>query len=221
MLRPYDEPLNTMRPALPVEYGLPALYMLWPRSLLAVSPPVTIPEGYTLRPYSDGDEQRLFPLFASEGWTITAPEWQDYTDRILPDGLFVVWHVANNQPVGTAGAIHNPRAGRYYFPFGGALAYLVVHPDHRGRGLGVGLAALVVQRLRAAGYVNIWVGVQGFRLPAIKTYLRIGFVPFLHQDGLAARWKRICEDIEWPFAPEIWPTTLSVPGTISEGRGRA
>jgi mycothiol synthase len=129
-------------------------------------------------------------------------------DCVLPNGLFILWHTANNQIVGTAGAIHNPRGGRYYFPFGGALGYLVVHPDHRRTGLGKVLTALAVRRLLDAGYQTIWVGVQGFRLPAIKTYLKLGFVPFLHQVGLAERWRRICDQIEWPYTPDLWPTGL-------------
>jgi mycothiol synthase len=197
-----------MEPLLADEYVLPALYMLWSRSSIASLPHVTFPEGYELRSYSNGDEQALYPLFMDEGWEIDDTHWQDYLDHVLPNGLFILWHTASSQPVGTAGAIHNPRAGRYYFPFGGELAYLIVHPDHRGQGLGAGLTALVVHRLRAAGYEHIWTGVQGFRLPAIKTYLKLGFVPFLHQHGLAERWKRICEQVRWPYTPQDWPLIL-------------
>ncbi len=120
----------------------------------------------------------------------------------------MLWHTASNAAVGTAGAIHNPRGGRYYFPFGGALAYLIVHPDHRGHGLGMVLSNRVVRHLRSVGYEHIWVGVQGFRLPAIKTYLKRGFVPFLHQDGRSERWQRICTQLGWPYTPERWPTGI-------------
>jgi hypothetical protein len=54
----------------------------------------------------------------------------------------------------------------------------------------------------AAGYDPIWTGVQGFRLAAIKTYLKTGFIPFLHRDGLLERWQRICEQIGWPYTPD-------------------
>jgi mycothiol synthase len=190
------------------EHNLPALYMLWSHPVLATPVSTTVPDGYALHTYKEGDKQLLSSFFAQEGWNVDDAEWRDYIDRVLPNGLFILSHTASNQAVGTAGAIHNPRGGRYYFPFGGALAYLVVHPDHRGRSLGALLTALVVQRLRAAEYRNIWVGVQGFRLPAIKTYLKFGFVPFLHQAGLAERWRHICEQIGWPYTPDVWPTSL-------------
>jgi mycothiol synthase len=198
-----------MESRLAVEHHLPALYMLWPRSAIAAPLPTIVPDGYALGAYKEDDKQPLSALFAAEGWNVDDAEWRDYLDRVLPNGLFILSHTASNQIVGTAGAIHNPRGGRYYFPFGGALAYLVVHPEHRGRRLGAVLAALVVQRLRAAEYEQIWVGVQGFRLPAIKTYLKLGFVPFLHQPGLAERWRRICDQIGWLYTPDAWPTSLS------------
>jgi mycothiol synthase len=197
-----------MESTLVAEHHLPALYMVWPRSAITVPLPTIVPDGYALGAYKDGDTQALSALFAQEGWNVDDAEWRDYMERVLPNGLFILSHTASNQVVGTAGAIHNPRGGRYYFPFGGALAYLVVHPEHRGRHLGTMLAALVVQRLRAAEYEQIWVGVQGFRLPAIKTYLKLGFVPFLHQAGLAERWQRICEQIGWLYTPDAWPSSL-------------
>jgi hypothetical protein len=113
-----------MEPTLASEYNLPALYMLWSRSAISAPLSMSIPDGYELRPYKDGDQQLLSSLFAHEGWNIDDAEWQDYTDHMLPNGLFMLWHTASNMLVGTAGAIHNPRGGRYYFPFGGELAYL-------------------------------------------------------------------------------------------------
>lgn len=197
-----------MGSVLSAEQTRPALYMLWSHSAIAAPFSTSIPNNYDLRPYQEGDRRLLASLFAEEGWNVDDAEWREYLDRVLPNGLFILWHTASSQLVGTAGAIHNPRGGRYYFPFGGALGYLVVHPEHRGCGLGKVLSALVVQRLLAAEYRNIWVGVQGFRLPAIKTYLKLGFVPFLHQGGLAERWQRICEQIGWPYTPDAWPTGL-------------
>jgi mycothiol synthase len=193
------------------EHKLPGLYMLWPRHRLAEPRGVEVPLGYTLRTYAVGDEAAYRQLLAVEHWSLTEVQWEDYMDRLLPNGLFLLFHGASQTLVTTAGAVHNPRAGRYYFPFGGELAYLVVHPAYRGRGLGQFASACVVRRLLAAGYECIRVGVQGFRLTAIKTYLKLGFVPFLHQEDLFGRWERICDRLGWPYTPEEWPETLSAP----------
>ena len=193
---------------LPDEHTLPALYLIWPSASLASPPQVSLPPGYELRPYRAGDEEPLRSLRGEEGWKLSHEDWQGYRSRVIPRGLFAVWNAASQMPVGTAGAIHSPGGARHYFPSGGQLAYLVVHPDHRGHGPGMALTTLVVERFLRTGYEQIWTGVQRFRLPAIKTYLKAGFVPFLHQDGLGERWKRICAQIGWPYTPDLWPTAL-------------
>jgi mycothiol synthase len=141
--------------------------------------------------------------------TLDEQEWKDYKDRMLPGGLFLIIHSRTGSLAATAGATHNPNPGRYYFPFGGELGYLIVHPVHRGKQLGRAVSALVVQRFISAGYENIRVCVQGFRAPAIKTYLKLGFVPFLYKDDICLRWQRICEQLDWPFEPDKWPRTLN------------
>jgi mycothiol synthase len=191
------------------ERQLPGLYMLWPGCRLSQPPLAAVPRGYSVRSYEAGDEPALRALLGTDGWAMSEDHWRDYRGRLLPWGLFLLTHEASGTLVATAGAVHNPSPGRFCFPFGGELGYLDVHPDHRGRGLGTAVAALVVRRLLVAGHDSIRVGVQGFRLPALKTYLKLGFVPFLHDEGLLPRWKRICEQLGWPFTPDDWPKTLA------------
>jgi len=188
----------------PDERILPGLYMLWPPR---DPPKIALAEGYTLRPSTEEDHD-VCTLLLVDGESMSQPEWQNYKDKILPDGLFVIVHDQSNELVATAGAVHNPNPGRYYFPFGGELGYLIVHPEHRGKGLGKAICSSVVQRFLAAGYESVRVAVKGWRLPAIKTYLKVGFVPFLHDPSVLLRWKRICEKLERPYTPNEWPTDL-------------
>src|SRR5919202_6332146 len=175
---------------------LPALYMVWPKHRLTMAPQVETPGDYLLRPYRADDEELVLALLSAvDGWSIPEEQWRDYQDRLLPKGLYLAFHGPSATLVGTAGAVHNPRGGRYYFPFGGELAYLLVHPAHRSHGLGKVLCAHVVQRFLSAGYDSIHLGVQGWRLPAVKTYLATGFVPFLYQPDAYSRWERICQKI--------------------------
>jgi mycothiol synthase len=187
------------------EYTLPALYLILRPQPSSSPHALRHPSDYALRAYQQNDEQLLGELLSTEGWTMSASDWQDYQDRIVPNGLFLLWNEPTNRLVGTAGAIHNPRGGRYYFPSGGQLAYLVVHPAYRGRGLGTLLIAHVIHRLQFAHYTNIWTGVQGFRLPAIKRYIDLGFLPLLHQPQLTERWQRIYNQLGRPFTPDQWP----------------
>jgi mycothiol synthase len=187
------------------EHRLPCLYLLWPEHLLSYPPSVRAPDGYVARPYVAGDDAALRHLLEPEEWVVADEAWQDYKDRILPGGLFLISHAATGALVATAGAVHNPNPGRFYFPFGGELGNLVVHPGHRGRGLGYLASAMVVGRFISAGYGSIRVCVQGFRLAAVKTYLRLGFAPFLHTEEVSLRWRRVCEEVGWPFEAEKWP----------------
>jgi mycothiol synthase len=139
--------------------------------------------------------------------------WEWFQDRILPRGAFLIDHLESHTPVATASAVHNPRATRHYFPFGGEVGYVAVEPLHRGKGLGRSLVALVVGRLIDAGYRHIFVGVQGWRLPAVKCYLKLGFVPLLHNEELLPRWQRICGQIGWTVNETEWPKSLAFAGS--------
>ena len=190
------------------EHQLPAMYMVWPINRLPSPPPPAIPEGYILRRRLESDLGPVRTLIDSDG-PISDRAWEDFLDRIVPEGAFLAAHAESGQPVATASAIHNPRATRYYFPFGGEVGYLHVDPAHRGLGLGRTMVALVVARLIEAGYRHIFVGVQGWRLPAVKCYLRLGFVPLLHADELLPRWRRVCHEIGWADSEADWPTSLA------------
>ena len=185
----------------------PCLYLLWPRQTRDV-PEALVPEGYNLRVYRDGDALQFLDLQSKDGEPMNDHQWRHYLDALLPNGLFLVTHVKSTRLVGTAGAIHNPNPGRYYFPFGGELGYLIVAPDHRRLGLGRAVCAAVVKRLLSAGYENIRVCVQEHRLAAIGTYLRLGFEPFLHSAQVKERWRRVYEAMNLEFTPKSWPRAV-------------
>jgi mycothiol synthase len=185
----------------------PCLYLLWPCLSLDASE-VAIPTGYRLRTYGDGDERSVLQLLQSDSESISTHEWHRYRDMILPDGLFLVQCTSSGEFVATAGSVHNPNPGRYYFPFGGELGYLIVAPQHRRRGLGVAVCSAVIRRFRSAGYTSVRVCVQEHRQAAIRLYLRLGFEPFLHSTDVERRWQRVCAAVGVPFAPQHWPRAL-------------
>ncbi len=190
------------------ERQLPAMYMIWPIHRLSHPPVAVVESGYVGRACHDQDLPALRTLIDADG-PISDHAWEDFRDRIIPGGAFLVTHTASGQPVATASAVHNPRATRYYFPFGGEVGYVTVDAAHRRRGIGRAVVALVVARLLAGHYRQIFVGVQGWRLPAIKCYLSLGFVPLLHTEELLPRWLRICGHIGWAVNVAEWPQTVA------------
>jgi mycothiol synthase len=180
----------------------PQLQMVWPEERLNDPPLAKLPSGYTLRVYQPGDEPRFYEVMALAGW----PGWDDeklqpWLARIPPDGWVMVVHVASRQIVATAMALydHTP-----YHPFGGELGWVACDPAHRGQGLGMAVSAAVTARLIGAGYRHIHLYTEDWRLAALKTYLKLGYVPFLYLPDMAERWRVICAPLGWPFTPAAW-----------------
>lgn len=189
------------------ERALPAMYMVWPIDRFPAPPLAALPSGYAVQNSSRPDLSAARRLIDADG-PISDKVWESFVEKILPRGMFLIDHTQSLTPVATASALHNPRATRFYFPFGGEVGYVTVDPQHRGRGLGRAVVTLVVGRLIEAGYRHIFLGVQGWRLPAVNCYLKVGFVPLVHHDELLSRWRRICEQIGWPADETSWPTSL-------------
>ena len=113
----------------------------------------------------------------------------------------MVVHEESGEIVATAMGLHDHSADH---PFGGELGWVAADPAHAGHGLGLAVCAAVTVRLIQAGYRAIHLYTEPWRLSALKTYLKLGYMPFLYQPGMAARWQTICEQLGWPFTPEAW-----------------
>jgi mycothiol synthase len=187
---------------------LAALYLVWPIPQRPAAPEVVIPAGYAARSYHEPDLPTVRKLIDSDG-PIHDKTWEELRDRIVPEGAFLMVQAESGQPVATASALHNPRAGRYYYPFGGQIGYVTVDAAHRRQGLGRAVVALAVGRLIAAGYRHIFVGAQGWRLPAVRCYLGLGFVPFFHDEASLPRWRRIYDQIGRIAEEWQWPWSLA------------
>lgn len=182
--------------------ALPQLQMVWPLSRLATPPAPRLPQGYLLRTYRPGDEPRFYEVMALSGW----PGWDDaklrpWLARIPPESWFMLVHAADDQIVATAMGLHDPTD---WHPDGGELGWVASDPAHAGQGLGRAVCAAVVARLIVLGYRNIHLYTEDFRLAALKSYLRLGFIPRLATPDMAGRWQAICTQIGWPYTPEAW-----------------
>jgi mycothiol synthase len=67
--------------------------------------------------------------------------------------------------------------------------------------LGQAVCAAVVARYARGGYQRVFLNTDDFRLPAVKVYLKLGFVPFLHGPDMEARWRKVCAQLQMPFEP--------------------
>ena len=161
------------------------LQMIWPKDRLNSPPIWTVPDGYTLRTFKPGDEVgyiRVMKLAGFKSWSqnniIETLKWT------VPNGLLFIVHNATKQIVATAAALHrNHKRGEF-----GWLAGDFVH---NGKGSGYIVSAAVVICFIDTGYRDIYLRTDDFRIPAIKTYLKLGFEPLFIAPDMEKRWQAI------------------------------
>jgi mycothiol synthase len=71
------------------------------------------------------------------------------------------------------------------------IGWVASHPAHRGRGLGGQVTAAAVGHALALGGRPVVLRTDDFRLPAIKVYLQLGFVPLFDHPSYPERWRLI------------------------------
>jgi mycothiol synthase len=180
----------------------PQLQMVWPYRLLALPPAVQPPPGYAVRTYRRGDEPCFFQVMEQAGW----PGWdyeklQPRIAKIPPGAWFMAIHEESSRIVATAMAVHSHTEQH---PFGAALGWVAGDPAHAGKGLGGLVCAAATRRLIEARCRNIHLYTEDRRLPALKTYLKVGYEPLLDLPEMPERWRAVCEQLRWPFTPGAW-----------------
>jgi mycothiol synthase len=176
--------------------------MIWPEHLLDAPPVVHLPIGYSLRTYQPGDESRFLEIMHLAGWTdFEEQKLRLWHYRTLPDGWFMAVHEQSHQIVATAMATHDHT---WQVPFCGEVGWIATDPAHTSKGLGTAVVAAVTLRFLEMGYRTIHLYTEIFRLPAIKIYLRLGYVPLLDPPEILEHWKRICAQLSWPITPNDW-----------------
>ncbi len=181
------------------------LEMIYPENRLASPPAVRMAEGYVLRQYRPEDLEAYCALMAAagfKGWDREKVEGIVYSYQ-LPQGFFLAEHRDTGALAATAMSSHTPSRRH---PGGGQLSWVAAHPDHRGKHLGRAVTVAALRRHISAGYRRIFLSTGEGRLPAVKTYLRVGYEPFLFAPDMPERWRKACEALDWPYTPQAWPS---------------
>ncbi|MCS7309291.1 MAG: GNAT family N-acetyltransferase [Armatimonadota bacterium] len=172
------------------EESAPQLQMVYPPRRFASLPEPPIPAGYRLRQLRLGEEEKYLALMRSvgfaENWTVA--DVQRLLRQALPGGFFVVEHEPTGELVATAIANHAPNEQH---PNAGVLDWVATAPEHQGRGLGKAVTAAVVRLLIQRGYQEIYLLTDDWRLPAIATYLSLGWEPYVYDEQMRERWERV------------------------------
>lgn len=177
-------------------------------------PKLELPPGYGMRTYREGDEVHWANIISDSfgGKQRTAEDTRNEItgqERFVPDGFYFATH--DGTPVGTACAwrqtVDETEVG-YVHMVGVASA-------HTGHKLGKWVSLAVLIYFRDYGFRCAMLDTDDFRIPAIKTYLNLGFVPVYIEDGQPKRWQVIFEKLKLSFMedriasmPEILPAEL-------------
>lgn len=160
-------------------------------------PKLELPSDYGIRPYRKGDEVHWARIISDSfgGRERTAQDTRNEItsrDVFVPDGLYFATHCGT--PVGTACAwrqsIDETDVG--YVHMVGVVA------EHTGHKLGKWVSLAVLSYFRDNGFISAMLDTDDFRMPAIKTYLNLGFVPVYVEEGQPERWSDIFEKLGLP-----------------------
>jgi mycothiol synthase len=155
-------------------------------------PEVSLPAGYTLREYQEGDRASLAALmreaFQDEKWTEERVE----ETLLRPSDVvktFVVEHEGNI--VATASARLMPEA----HPGSGYVHWVAAHPSHAGNRLGAAVSVAALHEFVRRGCKDAVLETDDHRLSAIKTYQNLGFIPENRHESHPERWAQIISDL--------------------------
>ncbi len=153
-------------------------------------PDLMMPDGYSLREYRPGDDAAwagvLNAAFPEERgkWTAAriAEEFLNQ-EPFRPERVFFIEH--EGRLVATATAWDRGAPGWGY------VHWVAVEPGHQGRRLGRLITLATLHQFRRDGYHAAMLDTDEPRLPAIATYLSLGFEPDLRgDDERRAAWER-------------------------------
>lgn len=163
------------------------------------SPPSgELEEGYGLRPYQVGDDERWLGLLSANGqlgtWDADRLE-RDLKGHLVRGTPLLVLH--GEQVVAAAGVYDRLVAGVMSWEIG----WVVCHPEHSGKGLGRCATAAAVQVALALERRPIVLRTDDHRIPALKSYLRLGFVPEYGHPSYPPRWQALFAELGQEFGP--------------------
>jgi mycothiol synthase len=147
-------------------------------------------DGYTFRPFQPGDEEGWCRCCIDGELGLNEVSTAEF-DRIMGQDPKVkkenIYFLVSNESgiVGTA-----------TYQLGAAPGEAVVHMvgivrTHWGRGLAKPLMLYALDAIIKAGNHRITLTTDDWRVPAIKTYLNVGFAPCIHSGEMDERWKKV------------------------------
>lgn len=154
-------------------------------------PSLELPEGYTVRAARPGEESFWVDIINDSFGYSENRSFNDLKKEpcFSYDRVFYVCY--NDIPVGTASSWHRKEWGE-------DVAYLHmvgVKKEFQGKKLGYYVSLKALLDMKERGYKACVLQTDDFREAAIKTYLRLGFDPYITHENHPERWVRIRKNL--------------------------
>jgi len=163
---------------------------------IAASKLPEIPEGFILRTFRPGDEEKYIELMRKAGFEVWNRDLlNNVIARALDDGIFFLEDVQTGTLAATAMA-NKMRA--WESDTGPEFGWLGVAPEFRGKRLAQVVCQAVQDRFRREGFKKIYLRTDDYRLAAIKTYLALNWQPLTDSQDMIDRWKTIRKKLNLP-----------------------
>ena len=161
--------------------------LLMRRPSLAALPPLPpLAPDHSLRLAGEDDTPTLVDLlhraFVDATWTTSRVQKELQNEPTVKQTLVV-------ERQGNVIATASVRLLPERFPGSGYLHWVAVDPAHQGQRLGYIVSLAVLHAFADIGCADAVLETQDERLPAIKTYLRLGFVPEYTDETHQEQWK--------------------------------
>jgi len=155
------------------------------RDLLPPAPPA----GVTLRSFRAGDEAAWLDVIRAGYGGEWAPDTFERCIRsdesFRPERLQLAER--NGRLIGVAGAFHKVIHGDH----AGYLHMMAVRPEERRSGIGTALLRACLASFREQGRREVVLDTDASRLPAVRLYLRHGFLPFPETAAEMESWRGV------------------------------
>jgi mycothiol synthase len=173
--------------------SVPQLFMRLP-VLANASDRVPVPPSYRLRAAGPADAEgvaRVLTDSFGDAWDAERARTTFSTEAGV-EATYIVCSGPEVVAVAAARVLPN------LYPGAGYVHYVGVHSSHRGHRLGEVVVGEVLDHFMAAGLTNAVLETDDFRLPAVRIYLRLGFVPEYRSAGDEARWSLVLRKVLSP-----------------------
>lgn len=168
--------------------------LLMRRTNLHRLPPLELPANFQLRTYREGDSEAWRTIIGESFGEARSAE--DFQKAMLerpdsaPDKIYFV-AAPDGVLCATAAAYGDNKRGYVH--------YVGLRPAYAGNKLGYWVSLAVLHDFARRGCTDCILDTDDFRVPALKTYLRLGFHPVIRHPNQPLRWRAIAARLQAPM----------------------